>query len=66
MHLLSGDPKMDGMAILKASYVIGLVPDLDRKRSREYAERYVSAVNTAADCAEDLALAAPEDDPQPG
>ena len=66
MHLMSGDPKMDGMAVLKASYVIGLVPDLDRQRSTEYAERYTSAVSESADCTEDLALESPEVDSQPG
>lgn len=50
MRLVAGDASKDGIGLLKASYVVGLLADLPKGELEEYGQAYAAAVRKAQGC----------------
>lgn len=53
MKLMMGNGQQDGMGLLKASYAIGMMPQMSKKHYAELGNAYVNAVRATAECSLD-------------
>lgn len=50
MQFVAGDAGKDGIGLLQASYVVGLLADLPAAKLKEYGQAYAAAVSAARAC----------------